>query len=90
MLNALSALVVVLFGVFFFKSLMGDRGGYKAKVEAAKRKAAEHKARTSERAKAEHRTREKVGAEDMTQCAVCEAYVPATSASNCGKDGCPY
>lgn len=90
MLNALSALVVVLFGVFFFKSLMGDRGDYKAKVQAAKRKAAEHKSRTAESAKAEHRAREKVGAEDMAQCAVCEAYVPATSASNCGKDGCPY
>lgn len=90
MINALSALVVVLFGVFFFKSLIGDKGDYKAKMEAAKRKAAEHKARTAEKARAEHRTREKVGAEDMAQCAVCEAYVPANAASNCGKDGCPY
>lgn len=86
MLNALSALLVVLFGVFFFRSLIGDKGDYKAKMEAAKRKAAEHK----EKARAEHRTREKVGAEDMAQCAVCEAYVPANAASNCGKDGCPY
>lgn len=86
MLNALSALVVVLFGFYFFKSLIGDKGDYKAKMAAAKRKAAEHK----EKARAENRTREKVTAEDMTQCPVCEAYVPASSASNCGKDGCPY
>lgn len=86
MLNALSALLVVLFGVFFFRSLMGTSGNYKAKMEAAKRKAAEYK----EKARTERQTREKVTAEDMQQCAVCEAYVPITATSNCGKEGCPW
>lgn len=86
MLNALSALLVALFAVFFFRSLMGDKSSYKAKMEAARRKAAEHK----ERARAEQQSREKVTAEDMRQCPVCEAYIPATALANCGKEGCPY
>ena len=28
--------------------------------------------------------------EDMTQCRVCGAYVPAVGASNCGRANCPY
>jgi len=28
--------------------------------------------------------------EDMVQCPVCDAYVPARSASNCGRADCPY
>lgn len=86
MLNALSALLVVLFGVFFFRSLMGDKSSYKAKMETAKRKAAEFK----EKARTERQTREKVTAEEMRQCPVCEAYIPTTALTNCGKDGCPY
>lgn len=86
MLNALSALLVVLFGVFFFRSLMGDKGHYKAKMEEAKRKAAEYK----EKSRSEHQAREKVTAEDMRQCAVCEAYVPMTATTNCGRQGCPW
>lgn len=86
MINALSALLLVLFGFFFFRSLIGNNGNFKAKMEEAKRKAAEHK----ERARAEHDARDKVGAEDMRQCAVCEDYIPMTATSNCGREGCPY
>ena len=28
--------------------------------------------------------------EDMAQCKVCGAYVPASGARNCGRDKCPY
>ena len=28
--------------------------------------------------------------EDMTQCKVCSAYVPAVGASKCGRANCPY
>ncbi len=28
--------------------------------------------------------------EDMAQCRVCGAYVPAVGATNCGKDKCPF
>lgn len=86
MINALSALLVVIFGVFFFRSLIGDKGSYKAKMEEAKRKAAEHK----EKARAEHQARQNVVAEDMRQCTVCEAYVPTTATTNCGRQGCPW
>ena len=29
-------------------------------------------------------------AEDMVQCATCEAFVPAKGMKNCGRAGCPY
>jgi uncharacterized protein len=29
-------------------------------------------------------------AEDLVQCTVCEAYVPAENATNCGRSDCPY
>ncbi|MEE8188447.1 MAG: hypothetical protein V3T80_04505 [Kiloniellales bacterium] len=29
-------------------------------------------------------------AQDMVQCQVCEAYVPARGAGHCGRDDCPY
>jgi len=29
-------------------------------------------------------------AEDMVQCPVCQAYVPARGATSCGRDDCPY
>lgn len=86
MLNALSALLLALFGYFFFKSLMGDKTDYRARMEEARRKAAEHK----EKARAAKQSREKVTAEDMRQCTVCNAYIPASSAINCGREGCPY
>jgi uncharacterized protein len=28
--------------------------------------------------------------EDMAQCEVCGAYVPANGASRCGRDNCPF
>ena len=31
-----------------------------------------------------------IEAEDMVQCPVCQAYVPARGASSCGRDDCPY
>ncbi len=30
------------------------------------------------------------GAVDMVKCAVCEEYVPAGQAANCGRPDCPY
>ena len=29
-------------------------------------------------------------AEDMVQCPVCQAYVPARGTSSCGRADCPY
>ncbi len=29
-------------------------------------------------------------AEDMVQCPVCQAFVPARGTSNCGRADCPY
>lgn len=29
-------------------------------------------------------------AEDMVQCPVCQAYVPARGAHSCGRGDCPY
>ena len=31
-----------------------------------------------------------VEAEDMVQCSVCQAYVPARGAKACGRPNCPY
>lgn len=28
--------------------------------------------------------------EDMAQCKVCNAYVPAKGATRCGRDNCPF
>jgi uncharacterized protein len=28
--------------------------------------------------------------EDMAQCRVCNAYVPAIGATRCGRDNCPF
>lgn len=28
--------------------------------------------------------------EDMAQCKVCGAYVPASGAKNCGREDCPF
>jgi len=28
--------------------------------------------------------------EDMKQCRICNAYVPAAGASRCGRDNCPF
>ena len=30
------------------------------------------------------------GAEEMVECPTCGAFVAATGAKNCGKEGCPY
>ncbi len=29
-------------------------------------------------------------AEDMVECSVCQAYIPARGASRCERPGCPY
>ena len=31
-----------------------------------------------------------IEAEDMVQCPVCQAYVPARGTTSCGRDDCPY
>ena len=28
--------------------------------------------------------------EDMAKCAVCDTFVPASGAANCGRETCPY
>ena len=40
------------------------------------------------RAKAKHSPAKPI--EDMAQCRVCGAYVPAVGATRCGKDKCPF
>lgn len=41
-------------------------------------------------ARSEGRGEARDKAEDMVQCPVCQAYVPARSTSSCGRDDCPY
>lgn len=36
------------------------------------------------------KTPERTTAEDMVQCPVCQAYVPAKGTSACGRADCPY
>ena len=31
-----------------------------------------------------------VGTEEMVQCPACDSFVPASGASSCGRDNCPY
>ena len=83
MLNALSALALFLVGYFFFRSLIGDKEEYRAKMEEAKRKA-------EQRAEDKRRARNRVAGEKMHQCPICEAYIPASGTTNCGRDECPY
>ena len=42
------------------------------------------------RAQRTERPAEGPAAEDMVQCPVCDAYVPARGATNCGRADCPY
>lgn len=82
-MNLLSAILLAAIGYFFFRSLIGNKDENRARMEEARRKAEQ---RAAERA----RKKEQVGAEKMQQCAVCEAYIPASGTSNCGRDDCPY
>lgn len=36
------------------------------------------------------KTRSGKPVEDMAQCKVCNAYVPAKGATRCGRDNCPF
>lgn len=83
MINALSAVLLFAIGYFFFRSLIGGSDTARARMEEAKRKAAQ-------RAEDKSRQKKQMGAEEMHQCTVCEAYIPASGTTNCGKDGCPY
>lgn len=42
------------------------------------------------RAQRTERPAEGPAAEDMVQCPVCDAYVPARGATGCGRADCPY
>lgn len=83
MLNILSTALLFLVGYFFFRSLISDKSEYRAKMEEAKRRA-EQRAEDKRKAKAS------VSAENMHQCSICEAYIPASGTTNCGRDNCPY
>lgn len=83
MINALSALLVFAFVIYFFRMLAGDGGERKARMEERVRKA-------KERAEAVRARRASVSAEDMTQCTVCDAYIPKSNLRNCGRSDCPY
>jgi hypothetical protein len=83
MLNAISAVLLFAVGYFFFRSLISDKDEYRARMEAARKKAEQ---RAAERAKA----KKQVSPEAMHQCAVCEAYIPASGTTNCGREDCPY
>ena len=40
------------------------------------------------RARAKHQAAKPI--EDMKQCRICNAYVPAAGASRCGRENCPF
>lgn len=44
----------------------------------------------ADKARAKARNNPAKPIEDMAQCRVCGAYVPAAGASNCGKEKCPF
>jgi ABC-type nickel/cobalt efflux system permease component RcnA len=83
MFNALSAVLIFVIGYFFFRSLIGDKDEYRAKMQDAKDKAQK---RAEDRAKEKAR----VAGETMHQCAVCEAYILASGTTSCGREDCPY
>ena len=83
MINILSAVLLFAVIAYFFKALAGPSSDKRAKMEEAVRRA-------KMRAEGRQEKKPQVSAEDMVQCSVCEAYIPASSQSNCGKDGCPY
>lgn len=85
MLNAFSAVLLFLVGYFFFRSLISDKETYREKMENARREA-EKRAEDRRAAKAARA----VGAEKMYQCSVCDAYIPASGTTNCGRSDCPY
>jgi hypothetical protein len=71
-------LVVVVFK--FFKSLMGTDQNRERMEETVKR----HRMRTRQKAE----SKAQVGAEDMAECPVCNAYVPKSAAA-CQRSDCP-
>ncbi len=83
MINALSALLVFAFIFYFFRMLAGGGGERRERMEEAVKKA-------REKAEVAKSRGSKISAEDMTQCAVCEAYIPKSNISNCGRNDCPY
>jgi hypothetical protein len=83
MLNVLSALLLFAVIAYFFKALAGPSSDRRTRMEEAVRRA---KMRAEER----RAKKPQVSAEDMIQCTVCDAYIPASNTSNCGKEGCPY
>ena len=81
MLNFLATLLLAVIGYKFFKSLINTDVNRERMEEAVKR----------HRMRSQNRQDKQAGssAEDMTQCSVCEAYMPKTSATNCGREDCP-
>lgn len=62
-----------------------ERDGLEAKRRSAERSAfGRNRQRTASRAEGTP------PAEDMVQCPVCQAYVAARDATNCGRSDCPY
>ncbi|TNE59199.1 MAG: hypothetical protein EP340_03390 [Alphaproteobacteria bacterium] len=68
----------------FFRSLMGG-DEQKLKMEEAVR---QYRMRQQQKAGAKQ-AQAQAQPEAMKQCAVCEAYVPESSATACGREDCP-
>lgn len=84
-MNLITALGTLLIGFFvyrFFKTLISGEDQHAKMEEAVKR----HRMRNQERAATKA---QQAQPEAMMQCAVCEAYLPESSASNCGRSDCP-
>jgi hypothetical protein len=79
-LQFLASLLLVVVVFKFFKSLMGTDQNRERMEEAVKR----HRMRTRQKAEG----KAQVGAEDMAECPVCNAYVPK-SAAPCERSDCP-
>jgi hypothetical protein len=56
-------------------------------VRQAIRRAAEQAAAN---AQAHGQPRQAIATEDLVKCSVCGAFVPAQSATSCGRADCPY
>jgi len=83
MINILSTLLLFAVIAYFFKALAGPKADRQTRMEEAVKRA-------KMRAEARRTKKPQVSAEDMVQCSICEAYIPASSQSNCGKTDCPY
>jgi hypothetical protein len=74
------ALMVVWYGVRFVTRV--------GQVRQAVRRAAEQAANAQ--AQARGQPRQAIATEDLVKCRACDAFVPATGATSCGRADCPW